>query len=89
MAVPSFDRDIKPYFTPCYRAHMIHYRKFDLWIRDTVKNKFDDIKAEVETGNMPPPKEAPGACPEGGWDDITRAQFLVDFDAWKAGQFLP
>jgi hypothetical protein len=41
----------------------------------------------VEAESMPPAGGEPGACPEGGWDEITRAQFLTDFQSWKDGAF--
>ncbi len=79
----TFEQVIKPYFTPCYRAHMIKMgTKIDLWDVNTVKNNFQDIRDAVADNSMPK-----AGCPEGIWDTHTRAQFLVDFDAWKAGGF--
>ena len=37
----SFSNHIKPYFTPCYRAHMI--KGFDLWDYDSVKSRYSEI----------------------------------------------
>jgi hypothetical protein len=68
----KFSNHIKPYFTPCYRAHMI--KGFDLWDSDSVKSRYSEIKTRVEDGSTP----APG-CGEGEWDDHTRDQFLKDF----------
>lgn len=86
MAV-TFDQIIKPYFTPCYRAHMLDVGVFDLWSNNDVKTNWSDIFDRVSKpagtpGSMP----APG-CPEGIWDNQTRQQFLSDFQAWKAGGF--
>jgi hypothetical protein len=83
----GFVRDIRPYFTACYRAHMIEYRQFDLWLQDEVQSRWQDIFDMVEAESMPPAGGEPGACPEGGWDEITRAQFLTDFQSWKDGAF--
>ena len=83
----SFSKDIRPYFTACYRAHMIKFRRFDLWLQDEVQPRWQDIFDNVEAGQMPPDRDSPGACPEGGWDAITRAQFLKDFQSWKDGAF--
>ena len=86
MAVTFVDT-IKPYFTPCYRAHMLDLGVFDLWDKTQVQANFDDIRDRCSrpagtAGSMPKT-----GCPEGVWDASTRAQFLKDFDAWKAGGF--
>ena len=79
----GFGSTIKPYFTPCYRAHMMMYGdKFDLWDATAVQKEWNQINNQVTGGNMPI-----AGCPEGVWDDMTRAQFLSDFQAWKAGGF--
>jgi hypothetical protein len=79
----GFESTIKPYFTACYRAHMMIYGdQFDLWDPDQVKLEFDQIVNAVTNSLMP----ATG-CPEGVWDAVTRAQFLSDFQAWKAAGF--
>jgi hypothetical protein len=85
----GFSRDIRPYFTACYRSHMIKFRQIDLWLEADVQSRWQDIFDNVEAENMPPAADQPGACPEGGWDDITRAQFLTDFQSWKDGAFQP
>jgi hypothetical protein len=85
----GFAQDIRPYFTACYRAHMIEYGNFDLWSAKDAQNDWQDIFDQVDAGNMPPAAGQPGACPEGGWDDLTRKQFLKDFQAWKDGGFQP
>jgi hypothetical protein len=86
MAVTFVDT-IKPYFTPCYRAHMLDVGVFDLWNRDEVKGNWDDIfdrcgKPAGTSGSMPK-----AGCPEGVWDNLTRQQFLEDFQAWKNGGY--
>jgi hypothetical protein len=77
----SFDTVIRPYFTPCYRAHMLH-GNLDLWAFDTVKQEWQAIHDVVKTKKMPQ-----AGCAEGVWDDVTRDQFIADFLAWKAGGF--
>jgi hypothetical protein len=86
MAVTFVDT-IKPYFTPCYRAHMLKYASIDLWDPADVKGNFDVILRRCSylpddpvhwEQSMP----APG-CPEGVWDKLTRDQFKTDFQAWK------
>jgi hypothetical protein len=85
----GFLLEIRPYFTACYRAHMIEFAGLDLWSREQVQSRWQDIVDQVTDENMPPPADQPGACPEGGWDALTRAQFLVDFQSWKDGLFQP
>ena len=86
MAVsPTFNYLIRPYFTPCYRAHMRRFGpRIDLWDYDIVKTNWQTIFDAVEAGNMP----AEG-CGEGVWDDATRSQFLTDFQDWKNAGFPP
>jgi hypothetical protein len=86
MAV-TFADDIKPYFTPCYRAHMLAVGVFDLWSKGDVQNNWQDIynRCKIPAG-QPQSMPAPG-CPEGVWDAPTRQQFLTDFQAWQAGGF--
>jgi len=79
----GFASTIKPYFTPCYRAHMMKYGdQFDLWDAGQVQAEWDPINTRVSGGSMP---EA--GCPEGVWDAHTRQQFLSDFQAWKAAGY--
>jgi hypothetical protein len=85
----GFKWDIRPYFTACFRAHMIAFGGFDLWSEIDVKVNHQGITAKVTSGEMPPDKPENGACPEGGWDEQTRTQFLADFQAWKDGGFQP
>jgi hypothetical protein len=86
----SFANTIKPYFTPCYRAHMLNAGdQFDLWDAGQVQQEAGQILAQCQlppdgTGSMP----AKG-CPEGVWDNQTRAQFVQDFKAWMAANFPP
>ena len=76
----SFLNHIKPYFTPCYRAHRMFM--FDLWDYDNVVEHYDGIYDSVEKESMPR-----RGCGEGVWDGSTRAQFLEDFQKWKDGNF--
>ena len=82
----GFERDIRPYFTACYRAHMIPPRVggFDLWAHADVQENWDGIFASVQGENMPM-----SGCGEGVWDDRTRMQFLTDFESWKDDGFQP
>jgi hypothetical protein len=68
---------------------MIEFGGFDLWSIDDVRSKWNGIFNAVESGNMPPTQGPPDPCPEGGWDDLTRAQFLKDFQEWKDGGYQP
>jgi hypothetical protein len=85
----GFLKDVRPYFTACYRAHMISFGGFDLWSAESVQGMWQEVRDCVADGSMPPAAGTAGACPEGGWDDLTRAQFLQDFDAWKTDGFQP
>ena len=81
----SFATTIKPYFTPCYRAHMMKYGdKFDLWDHTAVQGEWNKIFNQVTGGSMPA-----AGCPEGVWDAMVQAQFLSDFQAWKAAGYPP
>jgi hypothetical protein len=81
----SFENTIKPYFTPCYRAHMLVSgpSPFDLWDIAQVQGQWGQIFNQVQGATMP----AVG-CPEGVWDPVTRAQFLSDFQAWQTGGYI-
>jgi len=57
----SFDAVIRPYFTPCYRAHMVR-GKLDLWNYETVKQEWQAIHDVVKAGKMPR-----AGCPEVGF----------------------
>lgn len=87
MAV-TFEDTIKPYFTPCYRAHMLDQGVFDLWDKAQVKTNFDDIRDRCKRAAGTPGSMPQAGCPEGVWDQTTRTQFVTDFDAWKAGGFI-
>jgi hypothetical protein len=81
----GFESTIKPYFTACYRAHMLKSGdQFDLWDAAQVEQEWPEILNQVTNGTMP----ATG-CPEGVWDTVTQAQFLSDFQAWKTAGFPP
>jgi hypothetical protein len=82
MAV-GFASTIKPYFTACYRAHMLQYGdQFDLWDPSQVQSEWQQIYNQVSSGAMPQ-----SGCPEGVWDQHTSNQFLSDFQAWKNAGF--
>lgn len=81
MAV-SFAAKIKPYFTACYRQHMIYF--CDLWSAGDVQVNWQDIHDHVQDGSMPK-----AGCPEGVWSPTQRDNFLKDFSAWKTDGFQP
>jgi len=56
--------------------------KIDLWDPVVVKLEWNSISNAVTGGSMPQ-----AGCPEGVWDDLTKAQFLSDFQAWKTAGF--
>jgi hypothetical protein len=60
----EFMRDIRPYFTACFRAHMIEFAGFDLWLGTDVRNRWQRIFDKVQSGGMPPDSSEEGACPE-------------------------
>jgi len=72
----TFNQDIKPYFTPCYRTKMLFF--CDLWKSKDCQTNWQDINNRVADGTMPK-----AGCPEGVWDSSRRQQFLGDFQAWK------
>jgi len=81
----SFVGTIKPYFTACYRAHMlVNGSQIDLWDPTVVRQDqyWQQIYDAVSNGSMP----AEG-CQEGQWDPTTSQQFLSDFMAWKTAGF--
>lgn len=84
MATPSFKSTIQPFFTACYRTHMINAMGLDLWDAGQVQDSWDDINTSVESGRMPKK-----GCPEGVWDPATQKQFLSDFLAWKNAGYPP
>ncbi len=84
MATPGFQSTIKPFFTACYRSHMINYSGLDLWDAGQVQDAWDDINSYVTSGAMPKP-----GCPEGVWDKATQQLFLSDFLAWKNAGYPP
>jgi hypothetical protein len=90
MAAVSFATTIKPYFTSCYRAHMMNFGdQFDLWDPAQVQAEFQQIQTQVSLPAGTPGSMPASGCPEGVWDAMTRAQFLTDFQAWQAGGFQP
>jgi hypothetical protein len=89
MASVSFAGIIKPYFTACFRAHMLSATGLDLWDPSQVQGNFTAIQQQISSGNMPPTTSVGGMnpCPEGGWDSYTQQQFLLDFTAWQQGGY--
>ncbi len=83
----TFEENIKPYFTPCYRAHMIDAVGFDLWSSGDVQGHWQAIHDRVSLPAGNPQRMPRAGCPEGVWDDLTRNQFLQDFDAWRAAGY--
>jgi hypothetical protein len=81
MAV-GFAATIKPYFSACYRQHMLNF--CDLWSASDVQVNWQDINDYVANGSMPK-----AGCPEGIWNQTQRDNFLRDFTTWKADGFQP
>jgi hypothetical protein len=80
----GFQSTIKPFFTACYRTHMLNVLDLDLWDPAAVKGSWHDINGSVSNGSMPR-----AGCPEGVWDANTKALFLRDFLAWKNAGYPP
>jgi hypothetical protein len=78
----GFQSTIKPFFTACYRSHMIDVAGLDLWDASAVQSNWDPINAAVTSGSMPK-----AGCAEGTWDPKTKTLFLSDFLAWKNAGF--
>jgi hypothetical protein len=78
----SFAANIKPYFTDCYRKHMLFF--CDLWSADDVQSNWQDIYDRVSDGSMPR-----AGCPEGVWDKTTQQKFLSDFTDWQNANYPP
>jgi hypothetical protein len=86
----GFASTIQPYFTACYRAHMMMYGdQFDLWDPGQVQQEYPQIVSQVSLPATSPSRMPAAGCPEGVWDDTTRSQFLTDFAAWKNAGFPP
>jgi hypothetical protein len=71
-ATCGFASTVKPFFTDCYRQHMMSF--FDLWDPAACQSNWQAIHDEVANGSMP----APG-CP-GSFD---MNAFLTAFQCWK------
>jgi hypothetical protein len=71
-ATCGFASTVKPFFTDCYRQHMMFM--FDLWSATDCENHWQGIHDAVNNGTMP----APG-CP-GSFD---KNAFLTAFQCWK------
>jgi hypothetical protein len=78
----GFLTTIKPYFTACYRDHMLFM--MDLWDSADVEGNWQAIFDSVENGSMPR-----AGCPEGTWTKERGQQFLDDFQNWKNSNFPP
>jgi hypothetical protein len=86
----TFANTIKPFFTPCYRAHMMNAGdQFDLWDPGQVQAEAQQILNRCQLSPSDPQSMPAKGCPEGVWDDQTRAQFVKDFQAWIAAGFPP
>lgn len=83
-ALVGFQSTIKPFFTACYRTHMLNVMALDLWDPGAVQTNWDMINTSVTSGRMPK-----RGCPEGVWDAATKALFLSDFLAWKNANYPP
>jgi hypothetical protein len=77
-ATVGFQSTIKPFFTACYRTHMLQVMQLDLWDGAAVQSNWGLINTAVTSGGMPK-----AGCPEGVWDPATKTLFLSDFLAWK------
>jgi hypothetical protein len=80
----GFQSTVKPFFTACYRSHMLNVMDLDLWDPAAVQTAWGDINGAVSNGSMPKV-----GCPEGVWDAGTKALFLADFLAWKNAGYPP
>ena len=78
----GFQSTVKPYFTACFRSHMLNVMTLDLWDPASVQTNWSGINTAVSNGSMPK-----AGCPEGVWDTNTRTLFLRDFLAWKNANF--
>jgi hypothetical protein len=63
---------------------MVNYSGLDLWDASQVQASWDDINSQVTDKLMPK-----AGCPDGVWDQTTRALFLKDFLAWKNAGYPP
>jgi hypothetical protein len=86
----SFANTIKPYFTACYRSHMMNFGdQFDLWDAGQVQAEATQILARCQLDPSNPQSMPAKGCPEGVWNDQTRKQFVQDFQAWMAQGYPP
>src|SRR6266568_1870354 len=72
MVTCGFASVVKPFFTECYRSHMLFM--FDLWDPVAVQQNWQAIHDAVANGAMP----APG-CP----GTFNQPGFLEAFQCWK------
>ena len=78
MVTCGFAAVVKPFFTECYRSHMLFM--LDLHDPVAVKNHWQQIHDTVQSGHMP----APG-CP----GTFNKPGFLEAFQCWKDQGFPP
>ena len=76
MTTCGFNDVIKPFFTECYRSHMLF--KFDLWDKNAVQQNWQGIHDAVANGSMPIP-----GCP----GMFNKDGFLQAFNCWKTAGF--
>jgi hypothetical protein len=78
MVTCGFAAVVKPFFTDCYRSHMLFL--FDLWDPNAVKQHWQAIHDAVQSGAMPA-----GGCP----GTFNKDGFLEAFQCWKDQGFPP
>jgi hypothetical protein len=71
----SFERDVKPLFRERDRGTMLQVAQFDLWSRDDVAERSQEILGRLEDGSMP--------CDE-AWPDERIALFRRWLDGGMA-----
>lgn len=74
----GFNAVIKPFFTDCYRSHMMFM--FDLWDAGQVQSNWQSIHDACQNGSMPA-----AGCP----GTFNLSGFLQAFQCWKDQGFPP
>ncbi len=72
MVTCGFKDVVKPFFTDCYRSHMLFM--FDLWDAASVQANWQAIHDAIANGSMPIP-----GCP----GTFNKDGFLEAFQCWK------
>jgi len=72
MVTCGFQAVIKPFFTDCYRSHMLFM--FDLWDAAAVQANWQQIHDACQNGSMPA-----AGCP----GTFNQSGFLQAFQCWK------